>query len=867
MPLLRTFILRRLAQQPLRSAITILGVALGVAVVVAIRLTNASSLRGFETALDTVAGRASLEIAGTGVGVDERVLNDLLWLDEYGRVAPVIEGELAVRRAGAPAETLRLLGVDVLRDRSFRDYPLAGDDDVRSVDLLRRLADPSSAILAEKFAAPHGLAVGSSLDVLAGDRPATLTVRGLLKDEGPARVLDGHFVLMDIAGAQALLDRLGRIDRIEIRLDDPAAIDQAEQAIAARLPAGLAVQRPSQRGRQVEQMLSAFHLNLTALSYIALVVGLFLVYNTISVAVLSRRDEIGVLRALGVSRGGVRALFLAEAAALSLAGCAAGVVIGRLLADAAVSLTATTVTTLYIRAAAAPPALDWPTLALAFAVGVPLSLLAAAVPAEEAARISPVAAIRDGARVDTRTRVSARDIVAAIALLAAGAWLATRPPWHGLPIAGYASAFAVIFGASFLVPAVLFGAARALERLARRWLNVEDWLAVTNVGAGVSRLSISVAALAVSLSMMVAIAVMVGSFRETVIYWTAQTLQADLFVSPAAAGRPTADATLSPEVVSTVATSPDVKAVDRFRVTEATYDGMRIRIGAGDFGVILDHGSLLFKAPADREAARAAMRDTIGRDAVLASEAFTLKHHVRAGDEVMVPTANGPKPFRIAAVYFDYSNDRGVLMMDRPTFARHFGDLPPSGLTVYLEDGVDPDEARSRLLSALGASHAVFINTNRSLRREVLRIFDSTFAITYALELVAIIVAILGMSGTLITLVLERERDLAILRLVGAARSQIRRLVIGEAVFLGLVSQAVGLVVGLALSLVLIYVINVQSFGWTIQFHLPWAFLIQSSIAIVAATALAGVYPARRAIQLTMIGGDRPLATDERWQE
>jgi putative ABC transport system permease protein len=441
-----------------------------------------------------------------------------------------------------------------------------------------------------------------------------------------------------------------------------------------------------------------------------------------------------------------------------------------------------------------------------------------------------------------------RYAVVAMALLALGAGLATRPAVNGLPVFGYASAFAIVFGVSFLVPAILVGVARVLEAPVRRFLRVDDWLAVTNISSAVMRLSISVAALAVSLSMMVAIAVMVGSFRETVIYWTGQTLRADLFISPAAAGRPTAEATLSPDVVRAVTTSRDVLAVDRFRVTDVPYGGTRIRVAAGDFDVILTHGSLLFKAPSD---GTAAMRGAIGQDAVVASEAFSLKHHANVGDRVLVPTPTGSAPFRLAAVYFDYSNDRGVLMMDRATFQRHFGDLAPSGLTVYLKDGVTPDAARERLLTAIGGAHSVFINTNRSLRTEVLRIFDSTFAITYALELVAIVVAILGISGTLVTLVLEREGELTILRLIGTGRRQIRRMVVGEAVLIGAVSQAIGLVVGLALSIVLIYVINVQSFGWTIQFHVPWAFLAQSSALIVTATAVAGLYPARRANQLT----------------
>jgi len=349
--------------------------------------------------------------------------------------------------------------------------------------------------------------------------------------------------------------------------------------------------------------------------------------------------------------------------------------------------------------------------------------------------------------------------------------------------------------------------------------------------------------------MMIAIAIMIGSFRETVNYWIGRTLQADLFISPAARQQPGIGETLSPDLLTLVSTTPGVAAIDRFRTIEVPYRDTIVRVGGGDFDVVLTHGSLLFKAPDDP---RTAMRAAIGQDAVVVSEVFTLKHGLAAGDVVSIPTDHGTAAFRIAAVYYDYSNDRGVLMMDRATFERHFDDRSINGITVYLQDGQDPDAARTRLLAAIGDRHQVFINTNRMLRIEVLRIFDSTFAITYALELIAIIVAMLGVSGTLLTLVLERERELTILRLIGTGRGQIRRMVVGEAIVIGAISQGIGLVVGLVLSLLLIYVINVQSFGWTIQFHLPVAFIVQSSILMVVATALAGLYPAHRAARLTM---------------
>ena len=712
---------------------------------------------------------------------------------------------------------------------------------------LEILTNERAIVTTEKLARRRGLGVGSELTLMIGDRVTPFVIRGLLKDEGPARVLDGNFVLMDIAAAQLAFARLGRIDRLDLLLPDPDAVHPTLVQVAQRLPTGLQVQRPSRRGEQVETMLAAFHMNLTALSWIALIVGLYLVYNTVTISVVARRQEIGTLRALGVTSRQVLCLFLAEAGALAVAGIALGLGLARVLADAAVALTSATVSTIYIASVATPPDLQWSHAVLAVAVGLPLSLLAAAVPAIEASRVPPTAAMRGHDTLEMRVRLRPLVLVAPILVLALAAWLATRGPVMGQPYFGYLAAFAIVIGASLLVPAIMFALSRATRGLLRA--RVEGLLAHANLSAAIPRVSISVAALAVSLSMMVAIAIMIGSFRDTVVYWVGQPLQADLFIGPGV--RPTvgSEQTLSDEVISAVRAHPGVAAVDSFRNVDLTYRGNLVVLGAGTFDVVLEHGSLLFKSPAN---AREALREAIGQDAVIVSEAFANKYEARDGDTISLSTPKGPHPFRVAAVYYDYSSDRGVVVMDHGTFRRFYGDLPPTGIAAYVKAGQDPERVREEILAGMDEGYRAFIYTNRALRNEVLRVFDSTFAITYALELIAIVVAILGVSGTLLTLVLERRRELSLLRLTGADRRQVRRMVVIEAALVGAVSQGIGLVVGFALSLVLIYVINVQSFGWTIQFHLPTAFLIQSSIVVVVTTALAGIYPARRAAKLVL---------------
>ena len=858
MTLFRQFIVRALLGDRARTLVTLAGLSLGVAVVVAIRLANASSVLGFETALNLVAGQTSLEIVGAGVGVPETQLADLGWLRDYGRVTPLIDRTARVLAPDGTEQPVRVLGVDVLHDLPFREYRLlqfARDGrQPRPQELLALLLDPASVVLTERLARRQAIGLDTPVRLLIGDRVHESVVRGLLLDEGPARVMDGQLALLDIATAQLLFDRLGWLDRVEIQLFEAETIDDAERAIGARLPEGLRVQRPARRGRQVEKMLAAFHFNLTALSYIALVVGLFLVYNTVAVSVITRRHEIGALRALGATRGLVRRLFLGEAALLALVGAGLGLPAGWLLARVAVGLTSTAVNALYITSAATVPALAGGDLLLACAVAIPLALVGAAIPAAEAAGVTPVAAVREVGRFVLDRRVPYRWALLSVLLFGAGGWLSTREAVGGLPVFGLGAALAVVFGAAALVPVLLELLRRVGRATLARWCGVEGLLAHANLSASVSRLSVSVAALVVSLAMLAAIAIMVGSFRETVTYWVEQTLQADLFVAPADRAPVGPPVTVSAEAEQRIAAHPAIAALDRFRNIDLPYgpDDDLIILGAGDFEVLLDHGGLLFKLPAD---ARTAMRGAVGADAVVVSESFAIKHDVAVDDRIELDTPRGARPFRVAAVYYDYSSDRGLVVMDHTTFARHYGAQRPTGLTLYLEPDADPETVREELLAAVGTDHRLFIRTNATLRAEVLRIFDATFAITYALEAIAIFVAIMGVAATLVTLTLERRRELVMLRQLGAGRAQIRRMVVIEAAMLGMLSQGVGLPVGVVLSLILIYVINVQSFGWTIQFHLPLGFLVQSTLLIAVTTALSGFYPARVAARLTD-GGD-----------
>ncbi|QDU63616.1 ABC transporter permease YtrF precursor [Planctomycetes bacterium Pan216] len=855
------FILRSLWHQKGRSTITVLGIALGVAVVVAIRIGNHGSIESFKTATESIAGATSLQITAGSGRFDELLLNELGWLDGLGNVSPVVEGQVLFEgHDGETAELLQVLGIDALRDRPVRSYYLLEFDDRRREptprQLLELIVDLDAVIATEKFARQHGLAIGDSFPVVVGDRRRELTIKGLLLDEGPGRTLDGNFLLMDIAGAQELFACIGQLDRLDVRLHDEDSLEEAKGAIAERLVPGLIVEQPDDRFGRVDRMIAAFHFNLNALGSVSLIVGLFLIYNSLTISVTMRREEIGMLRAVGASRVQTASLFLGQALLLTIVGAGLGLLLGRILGEVAVRATTVAVETFYIAEAAvastASQSLRWSDVGWALGLTIPLGLVAALGPALEASRVSPLEAIRGTGRLASARRPSRWALVVAGVAFLLTTVLVRFPSVDGIPVWGYTAELTLLLGAAALVPLILWSLCRLWEvgasSLPRGW-RVPGKLAGANLRDASTRIGVSVAALVVSLAMMVAVALMIASFRFTVTYWLDRIISADIMVRPATLNSSIAESQMSPEALAILASDPDVEAIDTFSTRQARFGDTLVTLGCGDFQVLAAKGRLLYAAPArmTSDDVRRAARD----GEVFISESFSLRFGKTVGDEVRLPTPSGERAFRIAAVYYDYSNNRGTVVVDRRTFARLFspdGQEPsPASAALYLREGADPETTRTRLLKRLGENHRLLLFTQASLRTEVMRIFNSTFAITYGLQIIAIAAAVMGVLGTLYTIVHERRREIGLLGVMGATRSQIRRMIVLEATLVGGASQLLGILLGIAMAVILVFVINVQSFHWTIQFRPPWFFLAQSTVLVILASVLAGLYPAARA--------------------
>jgi putative ABC transport system permease protein len=828
-------ILRPLAREPLRTTLTVFAVALGVAVVIAIDLAGQAAAGSFHSSLESLTGKNDLVITGTG-GIDEAVLGTLVQLPYAFDLAPRIEDFASINGKGA---ALPFIGLDLIGHRREQQ---SEDSDLQNT--ARQLSAGDPIWVGRRL----GLRHGDQVTLLINDSLHEFTVEGVLRNRA-GEIGEENAIVADIGLAQQVTGKLRKLDSIDVTVPPDHSLGYWQRLLTRKLPAGVSIQPQGARTDENRKMLAAFRWNLHVLSYIALLVGAFLIYNTISISVVRRRAEIGILRALGATRRMVTNAFLAEAVFVALAGSFVGVLIGRAMAEGAVRLVGNTVQSLYVSSQPAPVELTWPTLFTGVAIGFVVSILAALGPAIEASRVAPVEAMARGREQYVVTLHSRRNIRWALLMLAVAAGLSQLPPVNGQPIFAYIAAMFLVAGTAAAIPNIVTFFAEASHRVLGQLLGVEAVLAMRSLRASLGRTSVMTGALATAVAMTASVGIMVGSFRQTVWLWMDNQLQADFYLRPAGTAGGDRHPTMGVTIADAIEHIPGVAVVDRFRAYPISYDGLPATLAGGETKKVQSHASTRFLPGEDRNAIFTKLPTG---DYAIVSEPFANKHNVQVGSIIELPLGTRKQMFQVLGIYYDYSTERGFVVLDRHTLLKYLPDPAPSNIAVFLHPGADSNAVRHRIDEVI-AGRAVMVFTNSRLRREAMAVFDRTFRITYALEAVAVTVAVLGIAGALLAVVIDRRREFAILRFLGAAQPQVRRIILCEAGLLGLMGNGIGLVLGTLLSLILIFVINKQSFGWTIQFHWPIALLLVALTGVYIATVLAGLYPARTATQLNPI--------------
>ena len=829
-------IVRPLATDPVRGLLTVAAVALGVAVIVAVDLASEASMGSFRSSLESLQGSASYEITQVG-GISDTVYGELARLAEPLAFSPRVEG---FARLPATGEEVPLFGVD-----------LVGDTRLGSAGAMRRpgisgLTDGRSVWATASL----GVSPGETLELIAGDRRLELEVQGVL-DSGSATA--ARFVLMDIAPAQRALGRIGRLDRIYVytQEDERGQGDARDWSavLAPLLPPAASILPAGTGTEDSRRMLTAFRWNLRTMSYATILVGAFLIYNTISAYIVRRRQQIGIVRAVGASRAMVRAAFLFEGAVFGVLGVAAGLVLGRLLAIGAVDAVGQTVSSLYVSSTPGEIAFRPWTIAIGVIAGVGVSLLSAWWPAREAAGVAPTDAMA-GAALDYDVRTASRRATAAAVVLALLAIVCClMPPAERIPIGGYLALVCLIGAAAMISPRV----STVVLGLCGRWLaapfGVVAGIAARSLAASLGRTSVIVTAMAIATALIVGMAVMVGSFRETVVNWVEHRLQADFYVSPVGGGGRGASSTMGEEVAARLEAVSGVVDVGRYRTYAIRYRDTPATLGLADVALYDRYSGIRFL---EGPAPEAIWPRLAAGDSVIVSELISYRHDVHTNDTIRLPLGANVVELGVAGVFYDYSGERGFVIGDRNGLLGYLPDPRVSSLSVYLDPGADFERSREALVRAVSGLEVV-VTPSRILRERSIEIFDRTFAITYALELIAVFVAILGMAEALLNLVFDRRVELAQLRMHGASMGQIRGLILMQAGLLGLTACLLGLVLGVAWSQVNLLVIHKQSFGWSVELHWPVAFLAAALGLIFVASVVSGLYPARIAARLNPV--------------
>jgi putative ABC transport system permease protein len=844
MRLLRLISWPYLKKHAVRSLLTVVGIVLGVGVFVAMHTANQAVFFAFERTVDRIAGASQLQVTAGEAGFPEEALERVQAIAGVEVAVPVIEAPAGTKLTGQG--NILILGVDMTGDRSLREYDLESGDDAVIDDPLVFLAQPDSIIITSEFASRNTLNVGDrlTLSTMIGDRP--FTVRGIMRSGGLTSAFGGNLAIMDIYAAQQVFGRGRRFDRIDLKLREGVAVEAGQAVIRKELGVGFDVEPPASRGQQLESTLAVYAISMNVSSVFALFIGMFIIYNSFSIAVTQRRSEIGILRALGAPRRQIRNLFLIESAVSGLLGSIAGIALGIVMARGMVGSISNMLEGIYgVAERAEEVSADPRLLSAAIAIGILTSMIAAWLPARNASRVDPVQALQKGKyQVLTAGENRARRLTAAVLMAVAIVML-----WLGTSIWFYAGYTLIILAALMLVPTVALWFARAL-RPVLKWLRpVEGALAADSLIQSPRRTSGAVAALMLSLGQVIGLGGIGRESYNSIVEWLNTALNPDLFVS---GSQNLSDRTFRfPKTLAESITAiPGVEDVQHVRSLRVTIDGGPVMLIAIDAASFERRGD----RPTVAEDPRGMYPMASAGQGVIVSDNFARLHHKQVGDRVEVPTPGGLLTIPIAGIITDWSDQQGSIFLDRAVYERYWKDDTVNVFRVYVSPGTDPQAVRGRILERLSPGHPrLLVLTNAEVRSWVLSLTDQWLQLTYSQVFIAVLVAILGIVNTLTVSIIDRKRELGVLRAVGGFRRQIRQTVWMEAVAIGLVGLALGVLFGAANLYFLLQITGRDLSGMHLPYRFPFSIAAMLLPTILAAAFFSALWPAESAVRTSLV--------------
>lgn len=821
--LIRVIVLKNLKREKFLAILSVIGVALGIGLFTGVKVASDKAVASFESDIRGVNPYTNYEILDTsGIDFPENIYRAVRLTADDSFPVMRVNGYLPEMK-----ETVEIQGIDLIRTAKFlKMSPHKGNG------FEYYFRDLNGVIVTKSFAGRRWIKKGDTLRAFVYDREFPLKVADVID----AASLPSNTFIMDLGNFQEYFGKAGYLTRIDVEADDKTATE-----IQKILPPSLSIGKKEVAIQNRKSLIKSFRYNLQFVSLIAILVGIFLLYNTIFITVVKRRPEIGILRGLGASRKTIVLIFVIQGMILGVAGSILGILVGQVAAYFSVAAVEKTITTMYRTISISDYFIPKGDMALALALGVAVSLIASAIPSLEAARVKPIESTKEGtfeSRHRSRRGTSALAGLAFIVSGCAASYADYRYMPYDFPFLAYTGMLLIILGFTLLSPSYLSMLLTIMKRPAERIFRSAGVITVGDMKGSIYRFSVALMSVAISSALIFALLTLIFSFRDSLKVWIKKNIAADVYIKPASCRSNFCFFPLSDELVRKVEGMHEVSGVDRFRTLQIDFQGRQIVAGFGDNEIRRRLGRVRYAGD------EGLITDHPGNDRTIGVSKFLgIKYGLRVGDTVELRTPRGRQRFVIYDIFSSYSTTSGFVYLDRKWLRKYWGLDDATQLGIYLKKGVDVAGFIGRLKDTLPPGFSLEITDTAQLRDQVLSIFDRTFAITYAIELISIVVSLIGVINTLMVLVLERKREISIFRYLGGSWGQLRLTLVLSAGIVGITGILLGGIMGPMMSVIFIEVINKISFGWEIHFRIPVFYLALVTAVLFLVTLSAGLVP------------------------
>ncbi len=825
----------------LRLLLTTMGIALGVAVFFAIRTANVTLLDSLRLTVEKVAGKATLQITAGETGFPEEILETVRSTPGVKVAEPIIE--VIARTAFAEEGNLLILGVDTTGDQQLRDYQF-DKSKIEISDPLVFLAQPNSIVLSRAFADRHSLKIGDTFPLYTSLGRKDFTVQGIFKPIGIGEVFGGNIAIMDVYSAQVVFNRGRNFDRIDLMNSPDVPVEAVQQNLHARLPAGLEIVPPQSRGQDLESAVTAMRVGLTITSFTALLVGIYIIFNSFTIAINQRWKEIGILRAVGVERRNINLMFLCEAFLMGVIGSAIGIAAGYYLAAIGVRVMANMASAVYGLMSTSTPVVFSVKYAITSVIlGVAASVFGAWFPARAASRLDPTMALHN---IEARNREAVlgwrRVTVGLVLTLSSLALMIWTPSTVGATFQ-FSYAILMLIGLTTLLPKLIEILAHVLRPI-MDWLGgAEGSLAVDAMIQCPRRSSATVGALMVGLMFVFSTAAYIQSYRHMVDRWMKQSLNADIFVATSTTMRSTTYH-FSEELGQQIAKVDGVKRLENVRFTSVPYSGDSAAL------IAIEMDGFMARAidAVEGENSKTLLEKLPKGEGVLVSRNFATRWKTHVGDALTLNTPNGVLQRPILGILDDYRSEKGTIFLDRALYKQYWHDNAVDFFFVTLNPGIDPVVAKRQIQNLTSNTVHAFVYTQVEFKKWVYGLVDQFFVLNYMQLVIAVIVSVLGIVNTLMISIFERKREIGIIRAIGGLRIQIRKLILLEAVAISIVGVALGALAGMLSTEFNAHTVSMVLVGYSVPFFIPWTVILISFPLVIVVSLLAGWWPAQHAV-------------------